>query len=332
MGIAINREIWARIFIGINISLFFLLPFAHVQAETPLVVTPAIMNEKAKAREILKASVTLENNLERKVVIYTFVNNIALYEGKQEFRDPSRADLSSSLANWIMFPSASELLPGEKKKIDFDIEVNLRAKPGMYHARISFVEAPTRYDAEARAEGAPSTIVNLEVLEDIKEILELRRFVPAKTFFPRFPVSFTYELANIGNKPLTPRGEIRIYNRGGEEIGSIKINEESETLQANAEMSLASVWKGKDDGAQENAFLAFVSGGLSAIGQYKAFLDLEYGSKQRATVQDTVFFWIFPWKEIFGIFGVISIILIVLATVLHRRRYRDDENFYNERE
>ncbi len=284
---------------------FVLFGVCNVAQAASLSVAPVIIDEKAKARDILEESVTLTNDTERKLNVYTFVNNVVIEEGKQEFLDPSRADQSSSLANWIMIRrGVIELLPGEKKKIDFDIEVNLRAKPGMYHALISFAEAPTRDDAEARIAGAPLVTVNLEVLEDIKERLQLKKFIPDKIFFSGSSPSFSYELENIGNQTLAPSGEIRIYSRGGEEVATIDANQDSAALDPNTKKQFASIWHS-----------------AKGFGRYKALINLEYGAKN-AAIYDTVYFWIVPWQKILIIFGILALMITLITYFLHRKYER----------
>lgn len=289
-----SYKIRAVRYIGMSLVLFF--AWFHIAYAASFTVTPAVINEKAKARDILKESVTLTNNLANKINVYAFVNNIAIREGKQEFLDPSRADHSSSLANWIMIRRGFiELLPGEKKKIDFDIEVNLRAKPGMYHALINFAEASTRAEAEAKIAGAPSVTVNLEVFEDIKERLQLKSFISDKTFFFGFPVSFSYELENIGNRPVLPLGEIRIYDRRGREVTSMQISEAASAIAPAENIKIVSSWSGLEKSSAP-LMLASVASALGVgggFGKYKAVLDIEYGVVGK-TLQDTVFFWVIP--------------------------------------
>lgn len=311
----ISRQFCAVFGVGLAISL--LLYGAPSASAASLAVTPSIIDLKAEVRDILKESLTLTNNTARKLNVYAFVNNIAIQGGKQEFLDPSRADQSSSLANWIMIRrGVIELLPGEKKNIDFSIEVNLRAEPGMYHALISFADASTRDEAEARMAGAPSLTINLEVPEDIKERLQLKSFAPTKIFFPRFPVTFLYELENIGNRPISFSGEIRIYDRQGLEITSIPINNASAVIDPQANLKLASHWQGPEPG---NRLLAQVVGGFKGIGRYKAFLDLAYGSKERGTLQDTLFFWVIPWPLLLVVFGALLVLVVMMAYIIHRQ-------------
>ena len=253
-----------------------------------------IIDEKSKTRDILKESIVLTNDTGRKLNVYTFVNNVAIREG-----------LDTSLANWIEIPrGVIEILPNEKKKIDFMIRVNLRAHPGIYHAVIIFAEGSTRDIAEKKLASAPSVMINLEVIEDIKERLQLKKFIPDKILFSGLQAAFSYELENIGNKPLEPSGEIRIYNKGGKEITSFDANQDASFLEPDTTMALASL------------------GSVSGFGRYKAVLDLEYGTKQRGTIQDTVFFWIMPWKFISIILSFLIMFTVSVAYLVHCRHLR----------
>lgn len=257
-----------------------------------LSVTPIIIDEKAKARDILKESITLINDTDRKLNVYTFVNNVAIEE--------SKTDLSSSLANWIEISrGVVEFLPGEKKKIDFEIRVNLRANPGIYHAVISFAEGPTRDEAEKKLANTPSVAVNLEVIEDIKERLQLKKFIPDKIFFSGSSAAFSYELENIGNQTSAPSGEIRIYNRRGEEVEALDANQDNAAIDPNTAKQFASIW--------QNA---------KGFGRYKALINIEYGAKN-AAIYDTVSFWLVPWQKILIIFGGLALIITLITYFLH---------------
>ena len=306
--------------LGFVLSYFFVFSYAHEVYAASFIVSPVVLDTKAKARDILKESLTLTNNTSSKLNVYTFVNNISTLEGQQEFMDPSVADHASSLANWIEISRAVlELGPREERKINFDINVNLRAKPGMYHALISFVPGATRDEAETRLRDAPSVTVNLEVLEDIKERLQLKKFIADKTFFFGSPASLSYELENIGNRNVIPSGEIRIYNRRGEEVGAVEVNNEKGAVEVNEVKKFASTWRGLGE-REETKQLASLLGTSGGFGKYKAFLDLEYGLTERGTVQDTIYFWAVPLRLLFITLGVAAMTVTMLILLLRRRR------------
>ena len=213
--------------IAVMVSLYSFFILAPLQAAEIITVAPVVFDFKVKARDILKEKLILTNKSDVKLNVYTFVNNILATTGEEKFLDPAAADYSSSLANWISISrGVLELAPGEKKELNFSVEVNMRANPGIYHAIISFAAGATRAAAEANLKDAAKININLEVLDNAKEILGIKNFMPDKTFFSKFPVSLSYTLENSGDRSLAPTGRLLIYNRKGEEVSVIDLNSE----------------------------------------------------------------------------------------------------------
>lgn len=273
-----------------------------VEEATDYSVRPVVTNEKAKPRDIIKKELTLENHTDRKYNIYIHVENVDPALGTTEFVSPGVSDLSTSLANWLEITrGVIELLPYETKTIPYLIHVNLSAKPGSYFARIRFGDGPSRDVAEEKDAGI-ALLLNLEVLDDAQERLNLGGFLTDHTVFTGTEAAFSYALENTGNRDITPRGSIRIFNRRGEEVGEVPVSSLAGSVQVGATKQLAGVWDA-----------------TGRLGKYKAFLDLEYGNDQLATVQDTVYFWVLPWREIlFMVIGVL--VLAVLGTYLIHTR------------
>ncbi len=270
----------------------------------PIQLTPIVINEKAKPRDIIKKDLLLTNNTSRRVNLYVSVNNIDPNAGSQQFVSPGTSDLSTSLANWIEITrGVIELSAGESRRVPYLIHVNLSAKPGTYFAEITVREGRTRAEAEAREDG-PRMLVNLEVMDDARERLQLGRFTTDSSVVLGNSIAFTYLLENTGNRLLEPRGSIRIFNRRGEEVGSVPVNADGEEITPQNRKQLAAAWSAS-----------------GRFGKYKAFLDLEYGENQLASVQDTLYFWVFPWKEILAaligvlVLGVFGTVIIHLRTV-----------------
>lgn len=281
-----------------------------------LVVTPVVANEKAKPRDIIKKELILTNNTSGRVNLYISVRNIDPQTGDQVATGPTESDLSTSLANWVEITrGVIELDPGESRKIPYLIHVNLTAKPGSYFARIAFHEGSSRSMAEG-SDTNTELVLNLEVLDDAKERLQLGNFLADDSVVLGKEVNFSYLLENVGNRLIEPRGSIRIFNRKGEEVGSIPLNADGEEISPENKRQLAATW------AAEGRF-----------GKYKAFLDLEYGESQLASVQDTLYFWVFPWKEIMasligvlvlGILGTYIVHMRAMARPMPARAYRDE--------
>ncbi len=299
-----NKRNMSRFFSLLAALLIAFLPLASVHAEGDLGLTPVIISEKAKSRDISKQTLTLTNTSERKLNLFPTVHDVSAKEGDQGFElAGDSGERSTSLANWIeLSRGVIELGPGEEKIIPFVIRVNLAAEPGMYHAKIFFSEGSTRTDAEALPP-LGEVLVTIEVLPDIKEVLQLNKFFTDSIFLSGDDVLFNFQIENIGNQNLKPTGEIRIYDRSGAEVASIPVNTDGTSFSPEQKAQLASVWAGAE-----------------GFGKYKAFLNLDYGDSQRASVQDTVFFWIVPWKQL-GLTFIIGAMLVVFLVFYYQRRY-----------
>jgi hypothetical protein len=277
---------------------------AAQEARTSFSVNPVVANEKAKRRDIIKKELTVTNNSRERIGLRASVENIDPNSGAEEFVSPGAADLSSSLANWIEITrGVITLAPGETRKIPYLIHVNLSAEPGAYFARINFTDgSPKPPESEHIKEDGTSLLLNVEVLDDARERLQLGSFVAEDSLVMGDNVGFSYQVENVGNRVIEPRGSIRIFNRRGEEVGSVPLNADGLEVTPENKQLLAAAWSA-----------------AGRFGKYKAFLDLEYGENQLASVQDTVYFWVFPWKEILATIVGVLVLAVVGTFVIHMR-------------
>jgi hypothetical protein len=235
-----------------------------------------VIDEKVKVRDILKKSVTVTNSSNRKLNLYPSVNDINPQEGEEEFvASQNAAERSGSLANWIeLSRGVVELGPGESKELPFVIRTHLDAAPGTYHATISLGEGSSRSQAE-EAPPLAEVAVNVEVMADIKEVMQLNKFFTDNVFFSGDDVLFNYQLENIGNQELQPRGEIRIYNRRGEEVAAVDVNTEGKKFSPEQTAQLASMQRRMDNAKVQAVSHAYAK--LSA--------DTPMSNKERALMQ-----------------------------------------------
>jgi len=284
----------------------FLIPgFTIIFAQNEITVSPTIIDQKAKAREILEFSVRVTNYSNSKVDLYPIVNDISIKEGKQKFLDPSLLDKSTSLARWIRISrGVIELGPGQEKEIPFSVQVNLNAQPGKYYALITFSQGSTRAEAESRAKklNLPQVMLNIEVEEHVIEKAQIQKFQTEKKIFLGPPIKFLLEIENIGNRKIKPQGQITIYNRRGEEVGSIDINQNQASILPAASGLFQNVWHKKN-----------------SLGQYKAVLVAEYGNKQKRDLQDTIYFWVFPWQYLLAVGGGLLVLIIISLWLIFKK-------------
>ncbi|MFZ2555695.1 MAG: hypothetical protein WAZ27_02905 [Minisyncoccia bacterium] len=292
-----------RSFVIVATSVLLAVPFlSFAQTSGDFTFTPVLIDEKAKPRDILKQSLTIVNTSNRKLNLYPAVNDINPEEGQQGFVSAQDGtERAASLANWIeLSRGVVELSPGEEKTIPFVIRVNLTAIAGEYHAYISFYEGGTREAAE-QSTALGKITVNLEVEADVKEVMQLNSFFSDNIFFAGDDVLFKYQLENIGNRDLQPKGDIRVYDRKGKEVATVDVNSEGKTISPDEMSQLASVWSA-----------------ASGFGRYKAFINVDYGDSQKASVQDTVYFWIIPWQQLVGMLAASLVAIIFFALYVHR--------------
>ena len=233
--------------ICLELSGLFALP-AHAQTSPDLVVTPVVIDEKVKQRDIVKESIMVKNNTNHVLDLYPSVNDINPQLGEQGF---SRADdstaLSDSLANWIELSRGEiQLGPGEEKAVPFIIRVNMNAVANSYHAQISLTAGGTRAEADSKPP-LGVIMVNVEVQADIKELLQLNKFTTDNIFFSGDDVLFNYQLQNIGNQNLAPKGQVHIYNRKGEEVATVDVNKDGKIDEKRRTYAPLGLWYSNSD-------------------------------------------------------------------------------------
>lgn len=273
-------------------------------AASELTVTPVVIDEKAKPGDILNETITITNATNHVLGIYPEVNDVHQTDGTQPFQAAQNAvQASDSLSNWIeLSRGLIQLDPGESKAVPFIIRVTNNAVTAPYHATVTFGDGMTGDGPSGSSKHPLGTVtVNLDLQREVKELMQLNKFVADNVVFSGDDVLFKYQLQNIGNQELDPKGEIRIYDRKGEEVASVDVNRDGKVVSPDQVAQLASVWAG-----------------ASGFGKYKALIDVTYGKNQVASVQDVAYFWVIPWKQVLGMTIVTLVSVIALALYFHR--------------
>lgn len=300
--IATMEFIMVRAFPIAMITVILCAPFIALAQSSSVSITPVVIDQKGKLRDILKESIHITNTSDHVIDLYPRVDDIDIDTGGEAFvRAHGSDELSRSFANWIeLSRGVITLTPGEERDVPFIVRIHPGAASGIYHARIAFSSGGTRDEAERRAPTAEVTI-NLEVQEDVKEILQINSFSSDSIVFTGDDVLFKYQLQNIGNSDEKPGGEIRIYDRKGHEVASVDVNREGKIVSPDQTSQLASAWSA-----------------VQGFGKFKAMITVKYGRSQTASVQDTAYFWVIPWKQLAAMIigGVIAALL--LAFYFHR--------------
>lgn len=287
------------------VSCILVIPQQAAAAADDVTVTPAVIDREGIKRDVFSEELTVTNTGNSRLHLYPTVRNLTADGGIEAFAEPNTpaADKTISLANWIELGRGQIVVdPGESRSIPVTIRVNLRAKPGVYHAVIAFPSGRNRALAEQKLTETGQSVITVAVNDDIREALSLLQFEGTYALTADDPVTLTYEVENGGNAPVQPRGEIILYDRQGKKLDTIPANPDGLTIPAGGSVSLASVWEG-----------------ARRTGRFKAYLSLEYGEAQLQRVNDTAFFWVIPLPLLAGLFAALLLGSLGFVMYMHRR-------------
>lgn len=255
-----------------------------VSAASGIEVSPAIFDETGEIRQLIERKVKVKNNTDHTAQIYAVVRSVG--------------DKQDELINWFEISrGVISLAPGKEQEVPIKVIVSPFAKAGQYHVQVSFVDSTDRWAAEAKAasELQANFIFNLSLEDKKVEKIDEMFFKTVRLINVRDAVRFQYKLKNIGTQDEQIAGKILIYNRKGEEVQSLLINEEKKPLTKNVETVLENKWPIANQ-----------------MGKYKAKLDLSYGENSNRTLNDTIYFWVIPRFILIGMATAVSFLLLLI--------------------
>lgn len=295
-------------YVVLTCASLFLLVGAVVRADYS--VSPPIIEYTTEARDSFSETIRITNNSDRKIRIFPTVNEITLGDDSEllDFVPASMSDRSVSVTSWIEITRGRvELNPRETIKLPVTITVNPSAQPGNYYAFIGLAEASKSDDAEAivMTRNAPGVIVRLAIPETDVEQLRLVRFSSERFVFDEAKRQIEFEVENVGDTVIVPSGEVIFYDARGIEIAAVPVGV-AEAITPR----------------QQAVFRIPIPEAVT-LGRHKAFLSLDYGDRQRATIYDTTFFTVVPLQWLITLFVLLVAVTILLAWLYHRSRYID---------
>lgn len=302
-------------FIVILLCYCIVLAYPSVtRAQTGVLVIPQVIDEQAKARDILEYSVKIKNLSDHQADLYALVSDLT--EGETpNFQEAGKLDKETSLAKWVRIKrGAIQIPPGGEAEIPLEVEVYLGAKPGKYHAIIVFSQGNNTVIAKENYlnTNQPRLNLNIEVVEDIVEKAQLTGFKTSRNIYLKLPVVFTANISNLGNRDTVPQGSILVYNRKGEEVAELPVNALGKKIAPDGSEEYTNTWDIK-----------------KGMGKYKAKIEIEYGSKDRRDLSDTVFFWILPLSFLIFIAGGLFLAALLLTIILFKKTYRRAHHEHN---
>lgn len=302
------------------VSLFLTgLILPRISLASDLSVSPLIIDQTVTERDVINREITIKNNTNRKILFYAAVNEIVLDENGEtikEFVQAAMSDRTQSITSWIEITRArQEVEPFGEVKIPLIVKTSPTVVPGEYRALVSFTPATKRSTAEADALAGLSSgvILRLSVAGQLNETLKLVSFKSPSLVTDSDGKNFILTLENTGDVPVSPTGEVIVYNHRGEELTSLTLNQKDQLIKPGEQVDISTPVPETTN-----------------LGRNKVMLALEYG-QQKATVYDTNFYYSVP---LFYLALAVLVLLLVplLLTAWIRRFARVNSVYYDDEE
>ena len=269
--------------------------------------TPPLFEHTVDPRGMAQDEIKITNTDSVPLRLYPTVNIVKVGSDGSiaSFESPVMTDQTVNPTSWISVSRARvELSPGETIKIPVNISVHPQAKPGNYYVYIGFPEGDNRDDAERKVllGGVKGSMIRIMVADKTTEYLRLKQFSVQRYVTSKDEADILVQLENTGDVAVVPRGEIVLYDMRGVEAGSVKFNDAGRTISPH-----------------EVADFKLKAPATGSFGRHKAFLSIDYGTKQRANLYDTTFYTVIPLLLI-GISFAVLMSMSLLITYLYIRR------------
>ena len=331
-----------------------------------LIVNEPILEYTASPGDLITGSITLTNDnqstpiLKLYPIVYDFISDPdnpgspkwIEYKNGEALVDSSMKDWVNVLGNELSFTKT-----GEKKKINFEIQVPTSALAGTHQTGIIFSEAEgskisgnvvgivsriaSLIFVNVSGNGANQASKKLNLLDFyLTDIDGNRQFL---NIFEYLPTNINIELENQGNTNISPSGDIFLNPTLKEDSKSILlINENGSRILRNSKRVLTSKWEDSffvikknelDSDANlfdkifNNYYLELNWGKPFRLGKYTLQGKVSYLDESGKMIvrEGNVDLYIIPWKMI-----LLVILLIVIYIVIRKLRSRRKKHVYKE--
>ena len=277
-------------------------------------VRPFLMDVTLEPRETHSDIVRISNSNEyAKYLVYATVNEITIdSEGLiKEFVTPTMSERTNTVTSWIEVTRGRIEVPaGESREVPILFKINPNAQPGEYHAFVGFVRASNRPDAQkiAMDGDAEGVVVKITVPDDRKELLRVKSFSADRFVLSGKAGEAEVVLQNVGDLSVVPQGEVIFYDGRGVEVAAEMVNNDGVEIKP---------------GETKTFYVSLLND--AGAGRYKANILLNYGTKQTASLHDSVNFYQIPLYALILLILLI-IIISVSMTLLLKRAFSEDEH------
>jgi len=285
------------------ISLVIILGFNFnlAKASTGLTIQPVKVSHTMKPGESVSGVINLKNASQTEVNVEVKVEDFIPTAGATGVQFVGRAPGVTTVRDWITIGGDESFVfdKGESRDIPYTINAPTNAEPGS-HFGVAFFKA-NELD-EAGVQLKVGTQVGMLIFITVPgnrlqkgKILDFQ--VPH--FIQKGPVDFIIKFENTGTVHFEPKGEIKITNIFGKEVGTIPV--EGQVVLPTGVSDLNARWN-------VTSFL---------LGRYKAELSIVDGEGNILTA-DSINIYAFPIWYILGFILVVIVIFFILKFLRNR--------------
>ena len=282
-----------------------------------LTVSPVTLEISGDPGQTVVGNIELLNEEKEEKIFYSSFEN---FEPTGETGVPHFIGSKDGLATWMKVNSQVDLMPGERRKLSFTVDVPANAEPGGYFSAIFWGTQVPKLEGSDQVSvgGKLGILVLLKVSGEIKEgggLLEFKEINKQK-FFSSLPMSFIYRFNNTGGDRVVPLGDIKIKNLFGSTVITLSANKNEGSILPGSIRKFEIPWnyaESKVDNPNEDKnFSFFETSGRQwnefHLGWYSAELNITYGTENKIAEANYGFF-IFPWQLLLVIFIVLAFVL-----------------------
>ncbi len=283
-----------------------------------LTVSPAKVEFSGDPGDIISGTITLINSGNRDSTFYSSFESV---ETQGTWGDPIFTEEVAGLASWIeTSPSEVHLKMGERIRTSFTIRIPENANAGGNYAAIFWgTSSPKESGGNIGISSRIAILVLLNVSGEVIEDGQIKNFQTNKKTFNYLPIDFSYILKNNGTVHLKPEGKITIKNIFGREISILPANPNKYYALPGAERFFSVILDVESpiDKADTQGFFGELKKEKNSLGfgYYRAILDIEFG-KEKKSAQDSLSFWILPWRSMLLNSLITIIILFIIFQVI----------------
>lgn len=317
----------------ILIILVFALGLTLVKPVFALTVSPPRLEMYGDPGGTFYGKFDLINELD---TVKTYYSSFENFEARGEGGSPYFLTGDDGLAGWLATDGQITLQPGEKKTIQFSIQIPADAEPGGHFAAVFWGTNPPNVGAGGLAIGGKlGILILLSISGEIEGgeggLLEFK--TEGGRIQSTLPITFFYRYSNDGGNRVKPVGEIVIKNTFGGTAAIIDSNKVEGNVLPGSVRKYSVPWHTKgqrvedltkleeidmrrlieEESREKQGFFEIAGQQWQSltIGIYKAELNNVYGDEVEP-IKATWRFVIIPWQllsiiaVILGIFGFIG--------------------------